>query len=421
MLYGSSKIMLRNLTDTEKQHLETLATMSRSLYNLCTVKICDLYENTGKVLGYHELKQLVVDSKEYTSMTGWFYQTLISAIHDFKIYISTSNYTLSRSDRTLRMKNLDNFIPPHPKDIIRKIDIGHPHVADGFLVVPCSRYTPQINLKLPKCYLNKNIIIATIRPLYHNRYWELIIEYTVTETPHCDLSKDRVMGLDLGITNFATCSAFFLDENRIDSFIVDGKRLKSIVQGYCKSRAKLQSLNPCQTNTKRLCSLSCKTHNKINDYVAKSASTIIKYCIDNRISKLCFGWSENFQMTNGLNLGINNQSFALFPFAKLKAALKYQCDKHGIDFVVVNESYTSQASFIDKDAIPDFVSRKHHYFSGARIHRGIYMSADGVEINADVNGACNIIVKHYQSRGETAKLDCLDRRGLAYPKRIKIF
>lgn len=101
MLYGSSKMMLRNLTNTEKQHLETLATMSRRLYNLCTVKICDHYENTGKVLGYHELKQLVVDSKEYTSMTGWFYQTLISAIHDFKIYISTSNYTLSRSDRTL--------------------------------------------------------------------------------------------------------------------------------------------------------------------------------------------------------------------------------------------------------------------------------------------------------------------------------
>ncbi len=421
MLYGSSKIMLRNLSKQERHYLEALAQMSRRLYNLCIVRICDHYEETGKILNYQELKPLVIDSKEYKSMTGWYYQTLISAIHNFKIYVSTSNYTLNRSDHTLKVKHLENFVPPRAKDTLRAVDIGRPHITDGFLTVPCSKYTPTFKLKLPDCYKDKNIQLITIRPLHHDRYWELIVQYTVTEIPHCDLSKDRVLGIDLGITNFATCTAFFLDSNKIQSFIIDGKRLKSIVQGYCKSRAKLQSANPCNNDTRRLCSLSNKTHNRLNDYVAKTASYIISYCINNHISRICFGWSINFQMTEGINLGRNNQSFALFPFAKLKTALKYQCAKHGIDFVIVDECYTSQASFIDFDRIPDKVVRKQIDFSGKRVHRGLYMSADGITLNADVNGSANIIVKYYQSRGETAKLDCLGRRGLAYPKRIKIF
>ena len=59
------------------------------------------------------------------------------------------------------------------------------------------------------------------------------------------------------------------------------------------------------------------------------------------------------------------------------------------------ESYTSKASFWDKDGIPVYKSddiEKYH-FSGKRINRGQYRTASGQVLNADVNGALNILRK----------------------------
>ncbi len=415
MIYGSTKIALRKLSENETKQLMLIADMSRKLYNLCTNTICTHYEHTGKVLTYQALKPLVVDKPEYRAMTGWYYQTLISAISDFKKYISTSIYSLNKSDRTLSVKNLENYIPPHPKKEMRQIEIGRPLIHDGYLTIPRTCDTAEIKIKIPECYRHKNIFTATIKPLYHARYWELILTYQEKEIPHANLSHERILGIDLGITNFATCAAYFFDTHEIDTFIVDGRCLKNVLQGYCKYRAKLQAAHPSSANTRRLCSLSNKTHHRVEDYVAKTASYIIKYCIRNRISKIVLGWGVHFQT---IKIGINNQLYALFPFAKVKTALQYQCSKHGIEFCTVDECFTSQASFIDNDVMPDYVTRDKQYFSGKRIKRGEYMSKNGWILNADVNGALNIIRKSLKCNVNMSKFARLDVRGLAFPKRI---
>jgi putative transposase len=68
---------------------------------------------------------------------------------------------------------------------------------------------------------------------------------------------------------------------------------------------------------------------------------------------------------------------------------------YGINLIINEESYTSKASFLDNDAIPTYKKddEENHVFSGNRIHRGLYISKDGIKINADVNGASNIIKK----------------------------
>ena len=72
--------------------------------------------------------------------------------------------------------------------------------------------------------------------------------------------------------------------------------------------------------------------------------------------------------------------------------IKNKTNTYGIDVIVIEETYTSKASFLDNDYIPNF-NGKEYQFSGKRKTRGCYISKDGIQINADVNGASNIIRK----------------------------
>ena len=80
---------------------------------------------------------------------------------------------------------------------------------------------------------------------------------------------------------------------------------------------------------------------------------------------------------------------------ELRNKLEYLCELNDIAFVKQEESYTSKASFWDRDNIPTYNADnpKEYQFSGSRIHRGLYKTANGKAFNADVNGALNIMRK----------------------------
>ena len=83
------------------------------------------------------------------------------------------------------------------------------------------------------------------------------------------------------------------------------------------------------------------------------------------------------------------------PYGQFRDKLQYLCELNGINFVKQEESYTSKASFWDKDDIPVYNADnpKEYQFGGSRIHRGLYKTANGKILNADVNGALNILRK----------------------------
>ncbi len=281
-----------------------------------------------------------------------------------------------------------------------KIDIN-----DGCIILPKTMKTKSLKVKLPQNYESKNIRKITIRPMYGYTHWQMIIEYIVNPKKHANLVSDNALGIDFGLSNLATCAT-----NKGDSFIIDGKYLKSILQGYCKYRNKLLQANGGQRNTKRIISLHKKTQNRVNDYVRRSVNYIIRYCIENNIGLVVIGWSNCF---NEFGLAYNAQLLTMFPFASFKKLLKSKCDEHGILFRIVNECYTSQASFIDNDPMPKSLTKCKQQFSGKRKSRGMYITKDGRKINADVNGAFNILRKY------NAKIMFdYGARGLTYPKRI---
>ena len=91
----------------------------------------------------------------------------------------------------------------------------------------------------------------------------------------------------------------------------------------------------------------------------------------------------------------SNQNFVQIPFAKIISAIENKCLKEGIRFVKQEESYTSKASFLERDEMPVWSKddKNTYQFSGQRITRGMYRSKSGKQIHADINGSLNILRK----------------------------
>jgi len=195
-------------------------------------------------------------------------------------------------------------------------------------------------------------------------------------------NNDRYLAIDLGVTNFATLT------NNIgsQSIVINGRILKSINNYYNKQRAKALSYIG-RGSSNRTYKIDFKRNNMINHHMHKISRWIIDYCVENDINTICIGANHDWQRNS--NLGRKtNQKFVQIPFTKFTQNLEYKAKDSGIKIVLTEESYTSKASFIDNDGMG-----KECECSGKRVKRGLYRSADGTLINADVNGSYNILRK----------------------------
>ena len=87
-------------------------------------------------------------------------------------------------------------------------------------------------------------------------------------------------------------------------------------------------------------------------------------------------------------------------------------------YIEQEESYTSKASFLDLDELPIYDAETSYKgtFSGKWIKRGLYRSKSGRLINADVNGAANVLRKSKRNLNfERPCMGLLDR-----PLRIRV-
>ncbi|MDY4968769.1 MAG: transposase, partial [Lachnospiraceae bacterium] len=250
----------------------------------------------------------------------------------------------------------------------------------------------SVEITIPPILLDKKVREIRIIPRAKARFFEIQYIYEA-ECIQRNLNRTNALALDFGINNLITAVS-----SKGRSFIIDGKRLKSINQWFNKQNARLQSIKDKQgfgnKTTNRQKTIARDRNNKVNDYMNKAARKVIAYCVANDIGTLVVGYNETFQ--RGSHIGKqNNQNFVNIPYGKLRAKLEYLCELNGITFVKQEESYTSKASFWDKDILPVYNSDdpKEYHFSGNRVHRGLYRTAGGKTFNADINGALNIMRK----------------------------
>ncbi len=88
------------------------------------------------------------------------------------------------------------------------------------------------------------------------------------------------------------------------------------------------------------------------------------------------------------------KKFVQIPTAKLKYRIEQLCEQYGIDFIETEESYTSKTSLSKNDVLPKLGEKPEGWKnSGVRVNRGLFKTKAGIKINADCNGAANIIRK----------------------------
>jgi putative transposase len=193
-----------------------------------------------------------------------------------------------------------------------------------------------------------------------------------------------ICSIDLGLNNLAT-GAFI---NGQQPFIINGRPLKSINQYYNKEKSKKQSnLTGGIKTSKSIKTLTHKRNNKMNDYLHKASRLLVNHLVSNDVSCLIIG--NNKQWKQEINIGSkNNQNFVNIPHNRFIDMLKYKCELEGILVTTTEESYTSKCSFLDLEEV-----KKHETYKGKRIKRGMFKASNGRMINADVNGAYNIMRK----------------------------
>ena len=215
---------------------------------------------------------------------------------------------------------------------------------------------------------------------------ELIYEKEIIETE----KTDRVASIDTGLENLFTI-AFNYNKKGIS---IKGTKLKAINQYFNKLKANLQSMLPSkQYVSKFINQLMYKRTEQLRNYIGYYTNKLIEILKTEKISKLIVGYNKGWKQD--INIGSkNNQNFVSIPFRKILDILKYKLEDNGIEYKEQEESYTSKSSYLDNDDTPIYKEEsKEIKFSGRRIKRGIYKSKQGKIINADLNGALNILKK----------------------------
>lgn len=229
--------------------------------------------------------------------------------------------------------------------------------------------------------------IKEIRILPKNRCFYAEFVYKV-EHQEAGLNRENVLGIDSGLNNWLTCVS-----NVGTSLIIDGRQLKSANRWYNKQVSTIKEGKPQGFWSNKLAKITEKRNRQMRDAVNKAARIVINHCLNNDIGVIVFGWNEEVKKESHLGKK-NNQSFVSIPTVRLKNRIAQLCEVYAIQFIETEESYTSKASFLDGDIIPVYGEKPEGWQpSGKRTKRGLYRTAQNWYINADCNGASNIIRK----------------------------
>lgn len=256
-------------------------------------------------------------------------------------------------------------------------------LKDGLVYFPKMIGIEPMKTKIP------NIDCCRVIPKSNHFVVEFV--YSVEDVPTIEYNENW-MGIDIGLNNLATCSS-----NVIKPFIINGKPIKAVNNFYNKRKKYLQSKLKKNTFTsKRIERLTFRRNQKVKDYIHKASRKIVDIAKENNITKIIIGKNENWKQS--INLGRKtNRQFTSIPHATLIEKIQYKAQLEGIEVIVTQEAYTSKCSAIDLEKIG-----KHENYVGKRKKRGLFITANGRLINADVNGSLNIarlvlgdgIIKH---------------------------
>ena len=288
----------------------------------------------------------------------------------------------------------------------KSTDSGAPGEYDG------------MELKLPlmkkRLYLRHIAADSRLKEVQVKPYYGKILLVLVLETEDLPVSgkKPYLAGIDFGTDNIAA-----IVSTDHASRIYKGGAVLSKSRDFHKRKAEAAGIITKGTERKhadsaRLRRLSLHHDCFMKDMMHKISTDIVRYCAEHDVGTIVMGVNRGWKQ--GSDMGkVNNQNFTGIPHDRLRKMIMYKAAREGIRIMEQEESYTSKADITAMDFIPVYGRENGNVgFSGRRIKRGLYACSAGYSVNADCNGAANILRKAVPDAWEGTE----DFRFLATPE-----
>ncbi|OXB94913.1 RNA-guided endonuclease InsQ/TnpB family protein [Parageobacillus galactosidasius] len=355
---------------------DDLCFKSKNLYNYANYIVRQEFINNNEWIRYNSLDKMLKHEEVYKELPSQTSQQILRLLdRNWKSFFQAIKDWSKNKEKYLGKPKLPKYKKKNGRNIVIFTN-QQCKIKDGYIKFP------KTDLKL-KTKVTEGLQQVRIVPKGSIYIIEVVYK---KEIPDIIRESNRVVGIDLGLDNFVT----MVNNIGETPIVINGKGIKSINQYYNKQLSYFKSILKKQNGldrSKRLEKLTLKRNNKIKDFMHKASRYVVNWCVKHNIDTVIIGKNDNWKQE--INLGKRlNQSFVQIPYDMFIHQLQYKCEEVGIKIVLTDESYTSGTSFLDGEA-----PTKENYNKSRRIKRGLFRSNKGILINADVNGAYQIIKK----------------------------
>ena len=362
------------------KNLSNLCHLSKNLYNEGNYLIRQEFFTTGNWIQYNSLYHSIKASENYQQLPAQTAQQVLKILErSWKSFFKVIKIWGKDKTKFLSRPGLPKYKPKNGEFLL--VFTNQQVKLQGNRL----KFPKKVELEV-KTRLTDTTDIREVRINPKGIGYELEIVYNKKISPKF-LNENHILAIDLGVRNLITV----VNNNGLKPFVVKGGVVKSINQYYNKVKSRIQSTYDRQEmkTGKTLRRLTIKRNQKINDYFHKTSRKIISYCLTNDIGTVVIGYNPEWKQRCRIGKR-NNQNFVTIPYYKLIHQLEYKAEEQGITVIKQEESHSSKCSFLDNEPVAH-----HDTYVGKRINRGLFKSKEGKIINADMNGAYNIMKKAF--------------------------
>ena len=348
---------------------------SKNVYNQANYIIRQEFINNNNKLSAYDVQKLMQSMDCYKECGSQAAQKTIQLVDKmWKSYFKAIKDWKKNPSKYLGMPKLPKYLPKDGRQVfmLKNIQCSLNNGQFRIAFKPFGGYTVNTHAvgKLMQC-----------RFVPKADYYVMEIVYEI-EVPDVVEERIRICSIDLGTENLVT----MVNNIGLQPVVIKGGAIKSVNQFYNKRKAEMQSQLKKETGrdwSKNLQKLTDKRYEKIKYLMHCASKKVVNYCVENKIDTLIIGLNKKWKQENE-----NKQNFTYIPFDMLISQIQSKCEEYGIEVVMTEEAYTSGTSFLDKEQ-----PIKENYNKERRVYRGLFIANNGKTINADVNGAYQIMKK----------------------------
>lgn len=373
----------------------------KNLYNCANYIVRQEFVKNGKWIQEHNLDKMCQPTDCYKAIMAQTAQQTIKLLSkNWKSFFASIKDWSKNKDKYTGRPKLPNYKDKNGRYVAIFTNQNCKFVDGGYIKFPkvFNQYL------LPTKMHGK---LQQVRLVPKNKHYVIEVVYKIA-VPNVKEENGRYMSIDIGLDNLAT----IVTNTGMKPVVLNGKGLKSINKYYNKQMAHYQEvakrMNDLHT-TNRLTRITNKRNNMIDDLIHKASKKVVDLALENDISVIVIGNNKDWKRESNMSKKVN-QSFVGIPHQRFIEMVKYKAENVGIKVVLTEESYTSGTSFLDNE-----MPIKANYNKARRKFRGLFVSNEGIKINADVNGAYQIMKKVFPN----AFVDGIEGVGL-HPIRVAI-